>query len=91
MFYDEAYSEHYYGLDSVTEYANTQADCLIIVGKALQTYLANKIVKNFLKSFQTVIEVNTESAIKAGKCYFAQGPAEQVLVEMLTYYIQGLD
>ena len=91
MFFDEAYSEHYYRLDSVMEYADNRADCLIVIGTALQTYLASKIVQDFLRSNKTVIEVNTDSAICLGESYFVQGPAEKVLAEMLTNFIQGLD
>ena len=57
MFFDEVYSEHFYRSDTVSDFADS-ADCLVVVGTALATNLAKKIVAKFLAKEQPVIEVN---------------------------------
>ena len=47
MFFDESYSEHYYRSESVYTYCQQEADCLIVVGTALQTGLASRVVGEF--------------------------------------------
>lgn len=39
LFFDEAYSEHYYKNDTVLKYVES-SDCLVIVGTSLSTSLA---------------------------------------------------
>jgi len=65
MFFDEAYSEHYYRKDTVMNFVK-ESDCLVVVGTALATNLAKQIVANFLDRELPVIEVNLESAINRG-------------------------
>lgn len=65
MFFDEAYSEHYYRKDTVKNFVS-ESDCLIVVGTALATNLAKQIVGEFLNKELPVIEVNLESAINRG-------------------------
>lgn len=48
MFFDESYSERFYRYDTVLDF-NKEADCLIVVGTALQTGFAMRIVNDFLK------------------------------------------
>ena len=43
MFFDEAYSERFYRSDTVKEYIK-DADCLLIIGTALETSFAKRIV-----------------------------------------------
>ena len=43
MFFDEQYSEHFYRRDTVDSFLNV-ADCLIVVGTALATSFAKRIV-----------------------------------------------
>jgi NAD-dependent deacetylase len=47
MFFDESYSEHYYRKETVDEFYK-DADCLIVVGTALATTFALKIVVELL-------------------------------------------
>lgn len=65
MFFDEYYSEKYYRKETVDEYIE-EADVCIVVGTALQTGFARKIVNNFLKKELPVIEINLETAIDQG-------------------------
>ena len=65
MFFDECYSEKYYRRDTVNSYLD-EADCLIVVGTALQTGFAIKIVNEMIKKDAPIIEVNLESAIDNG-------------------------
>lgn len=65
MFFDEAYSEHYYRKDTVNNYVET-SDCLIVVGTALDTNLAKMTVDKFLDHELPVIEINLQSSIKKG-------------------------
>lgn len=65
MFFDEAYSEHYYRKDTVKGFVE-ESDCLIVVGTALATNLAKTIVGEFLSKELPVIEVNLESVINRG-------------------------
>jgi len=44
MFFDEIYSQHYYQVDTVKDYLK-DCDCLIVVGTALETGLANGAVR----------------------------------------------
>ena len=65
MCFDESYSEKYYRYDTVKRFV-AEADCLLVIGTALETSFARSIVDNFLKRELPVIEVNLESAIKRG-------------------------
>jgi NAD-dependent SIR2 family protein deacetylase len=57
MFFDEAYSEHYYRNDTVKEFAK-ECDCLLVIGTALETGMAANIVRsNLQKDNVPVIEV----------------------------------
>jgi len=67
MFFDESYSEHFYRNESVHSFMNEKMDCLIVVGTALATGLANRIVNKALDKLDCpVIEVNLESSINRG-------------------------
>ena len=65
MFFDETYSEHYYRKTTVENFLE-KADCLIVVGTALATNFAKRIVIDMLEKELPVIEVNLESAINVG-------------------------
>ena len=65
MFFDENYNEKFYRYETVQKYVN-EADCLIVVGTALATNFALKIVKTLLIAEKPVIEINLESSIKRG-------------------------
>lgn len=66
MFFDESYSEHYYRKDTVQRFVDSECDVLIVVGTALATNMAKRIVSNMLNEEKPVIEVNMESAIERG-------------------------
>ena len=65
MFFDEAYSEHYYRKDTVKNYVES-SDCLIVVSTALDTNMAKMTVGKFLENELPVIEINIQSSINKG-------------------------
>lgn len=67
MFFDECYTECYYRSDSVRAIEDDKMDALIVVGTALATSGANRLVMKTLER-QTipVIEINLEPCMKEG-------------------------
>jgi len=78
MFFDESYSEHYYRSDTVMNFVEN-SDCLVVIGTALATSLAKRIVSKFLEKELPVIEVNMESAINRGHNIQVLGKSEETL------------
>ena len=67
MFFDECYTEQYYRLNTVENFLDDKMDCLIVVGTALATGLARRIVNKAISKIDCpVIEVNLESSINRG-------------------------
>ncbi|CDW75458.1 silent information regulator protein sir2 [Stylonychia lemnae] len=67
MFFDESYSETYYRSESVHKFMEEKMDCLIVVGTALATGLAKRIVNKALGKIECpVIEINLETSIDRG-------------------------
>lgn len=89
MFFDEAYSEHYYRKDTVKEFVEG-SDCLIVVGTALATNLAKMIVGEFLNKELPVIEVNLESAINRGNNIQVLEKSETALPALFKEYYRLL-
>jgi NAD-dependent SIR2 family protein deacetylase len=85
MFFDESYSEHYYRKDTVDAFYE-DADLLIVIGTALQTGYAMRIVCTFLDKEKPVIEVNMETAIGIGHLYQLIGKSEVLLPKMFDVY-----
>ena len=85
MFFDESYSEHYYRKDSVAKFVD-EADCLIVVGTALATSMANRLVENRLFHEKPVIEINLVSSIDKGNNIQVLGRADQTLPELFKEY-----
>lgn len=75
MFFDESYSEHYYRKETVDTFYK-EADVLIVIGTALQTAYAMKIVVETLAEEKPVIEINMESCIEVGHTYHLIGKSE---------------
>jgi NAD-dependent SIR2 family protein deacetylase len=66
MFFDEVYSEHYYRKKTVERYLE-DCDALIVVGTALATSFAKKIVQDCINREDIpVVEINLESCIDRG-------------------------
>ena len=65
MYFDEHYTEHYYRSDTISNFAD-KSDCLIVVGTALETNKAKRLVVDALEREIPVIEFNMESAINRG-------------------------
>ena len=87
MFFDEAYSEHYYRKETVEKFMET-ADCLIVAGTALATNFAKRIVATFLEKELPVIEINIESAINVGNNIQVLERSEKVFPTLFSTYYQ---
>jgi NAD-dependent deacetylase len=85
MFFDEMYSERYYRRETVESFYS-EADCCIVVGTALQTGFAAKIVNSFLRKELPVIEINLESSIDRGNNIQVLGKAERTLPDLFNEY-----
>ena len=67
MFFDECYSEAYYRSVSIEDFVDNKMDCIIVVGTALATGLARRMVNIGIdKADCPVIEINLESSINRG-------------------------
>jgi len=66
------------------------ADCLIVIGTALATSYAARIVGNFLVEEKPVIEINLEPCVQVGHTYHVVGKSEEVLPKMFASYHQKL-
>ena len=85
LFFDEAYSEHYYRRDTVMSYVNA-SDCLLVIGSSLSTDFTKQIVCNFLDKELPVIEINPESAINRGHNIQVLEPQETALPALFSEY-----
>jgi len=80
LFFDESYDEEYYrGTTAINRTASM--DCLIVVGTALETYLANRIVGRAMENKALIIEINPEPCIQHGNVKQLIGKAEDILPE----------
>ena len=90
MFFDESYNEHYYRQDSVNAFVD-KMDCLIVVGTALATNFAHKIVYKGLGKEIPVIEINMESAIDEGFNIQVLEKSEDALHKLFNEYYRLSD
>lgn len=87
MFFDECYSECYYRQKTMAEIEDEKMDCLIVIGTALQTGGARRMVNNALKRQDIpVIEVNIEPMIDEGFALTIAGKSEVALEAMFKEY-----
>jgi NAD-dependent SIR2 family protein deacetylase len=89
MFFDENYSEHYYRKESIEEFYK-ECDAMIVVGTALETTFALKMVTETLAREVPVIEVNMEPCIEVGHTYQVAGKAEESLPAIFNTYYSDL-
>jgi len=89
MFFDESYSEHYYRKETIEEFYK-DCDALIVVGTALETTFALKIVTETLAREVPVIEVNMEPCIEVGHTYQIPGKAEESLPALFKDYYAAI-
>lgn len=78
MFFDESYNEHYYRKDTIAAFYE-DCDALIVIGTALETSWAKKMVVETLAREALVIEVNMEPCIEVGHTFQVKGKAEETL------------
>ena len=82
MFFDETYNEHYYR-DSTTKLIADDIDALIVIGTALQTTGARKLVYRALnQEIIPVIEVNNNPCIEDGFTFNVTEKSESSLDAM---------
>ena len=85
MFFDEAYNEHFYRKTTVDSYLD-QSDCLIVVGTALATNFAKRIVVTHLDKEIPVIEVNLETSVDRGNNIQVLEKSETALPALFNEY-----
>lgn len=85
LFFDESYEEEYYRGQSLMKQINSM-DCLLVVGTALETYLACKIVNEAVKSNKLIIEVNPQPRIQNGNVKHFIGNAEEFIPTLCEGY-----
>ena len=84
MFFDESYSEHYYRDQTTNNFAE-DADALIVVGTALQTSGARRLVYRMLDKMKIpVIEINNNPCIEEGYSLTVTEKSEISLDQMFT-------
>ena len=66
LWFDESYNQKYYQVESVGEILESDVDAVIVVGTALATNLANRIVMSSLKKDILTIDVNLDPVCKVG-------------------------
>ena len=90
MFFDESYTEHYYRYETVKQFVESvdqPPDCLLVIGTALETSLAARIVNCHLRNEDVpVIEINMESSIKRGNNIQVLGKSEETLPVLFNEY-----
>ncbi|CDW83229.1 silent information regulator protein sir2 [Stylonychia lemnae] len=87
MFFDECYTELYYKSTTVENYMDDKMDCLIVVGTALATGFAKRIVNKALDKIECpVIEVNLETSIDIGYNLQVLEKSETALVKLFEEY-----
>lgn len=92
MFFDECYSEHYYRERTVTDFLEDKMDCLLVIGTALATGFARRIVNKALAKLECpVIEVNLESSIAKGFNLQVVEKSEVALPAMFQEYYRLTD
>ncbi len=82
LFFDENYEQEYYRGETILDEIRT-GDCLIVIGTALETNLASKIVGQAITNKQLVIEINPQPCIKYGNSVrHLIGGVEKILPEL---------
>jgi NAD-dependent SIR2 family protein deacetylase len=66
LWFDETYNQKYYQVESVGDILDSDVDAVIVVGTALATNLANRIVMSSLRKDILTIDVNLEPVCTAG-------------------------
>lgn len=87
MFFDESYSEHYYRYETIRNFYE-DADALIVIGTALETSFAKRIVVEMLHDEKLVVEVNPDPCVKVGHTYQLAGKGEEMLPRIFNTFYQ---
>jgi len=81
MFFDESYSEELYQSETIQAFMDTKMDAMIVIGTALQTGIAKRLVEQALSRQDVpVIEINTAPCIDVGFVVQVVGKSEEVLI-----------
>lgn len=81
LLFDENYNEEFYRCETVGNFAR-ECDCLVVVGTALETNMALRLVSSAVSRKITVIEINPDPCIIADGVLQLKGTSEQFLQEM---------
>jgi len=81
LFFDEDYEEQYYRKVTILN-GIQEADCLIVIGAALDTEFTASIVSQAIAKKQLIIEIDPKPSIKYGNVKHLIGDAEEVLPEL---------
>ena len=89
MFFDDCYTEHYFRKATVDDFYY-DADCVVVVGTALATSYAKRIILDTLwKEEVPVIEVNMEPAVTFGHTYQVVGKCEETLPRLFDSFFEN--
>ena len=88
LWFDECYNEHFYRASSVETFAKT-ADAVLVVGTALETAMAARLVRDALRKGTLVVECNLEQVITQGKALAVIGKSEEVLPRLVGAFKGG--
>ena len=85
MCFDETYSEEFYQSQSVGNYLRDKCDGLVVVGTALQTSYAKRIITSLIvRDTVPIVEVNLEANIEHGYVVGLLAKSEECLPELFT-------
>lgn len=81
LLFDENYDDQFYRTNTVTNFSR-DCDCLVVVGTALETSMAARIVCEAIRRKAVVIEINPDPCIAADGVLQLKGTSEEFLNEM---------
>lgn len=86
LWFDESYTQELHHVDTIKDLLDEDYDALIVVGTALATSLANKIVMHTLRKDILTIDVNIESVCTVGHSIQVIEKSEKALPELFKSY-----
>ena len=82
LWFDESYSESHYHSETVRTFSH-EMDALVVVGTALETALARRIVVGALQNDILTIDVNPDSVLENGNALIVTEPCESALPKLV--------
>ena len=87
LWFDESYTSEFHRLDEVQKAIGSSVDALIVVGTALATTLAFKLVREWLKKDILTIDVNLDPVWTVGHSVQVVEKAEKALPNLFKEFI----